>query len=217
MRHFLFRTLLALSALTFAGCMTDSDSTSSTGSALTCFHTASSVACAKGLSMSGASSDRTKVEDFYPSACLDGDADQDGTPDFLDIDFLGTPEASQPVVRDDLRCARCNRGPGTQNDFRLRIEGAGGELERGKVYARSGGVLTIPTPDGALPITITSATQIEDGEPAPGAEIRVEGVVENGGLTATSIKVLCPAPAPLAPEDVPPDATPTEPGPPIVL
>lgn len=212
----MFRTLLALSTLVFAGCMADSDSTSSTGSALTCFHTESSVACARGVAKVGGE-DRTKVEDFYPSACLDGDADGDGTPDFLDLDFLGTPEASQPVERNDLKCARCNRGPGTQNDFRLRIEGSSGELDRGKVYARSGGVLTIPTPDGALPITITSATRIEDGDPAPGAEIRVEGVVENGGITATSIKVLCPAPAPLAPEDVPPDAMPTEPGPPIIL
>jgi Domain of unknown function (DUF5666) len=212
----MFRTLLALSTLFSAACMADSASTSSSTSALTCFHTASSVVCAQGVSKA-ADSARTKVEDFYPSACFDGDADADGTPDFLDLDFLGSASASEPAESDELRCPRCNRGPGTQNDFRLRIEGSAGELERGKVFARSGGILTVPTPDGALPVAITSETRIEDGDPAPGAEIRVEGVVENGGLTATSIKVLCPAPAPLAPEDVPPDATPTQPGPPIIL
>lgn len=212
----MLRSLLLLSSLIFTGCMADTDATSSADSALTCFHTSSSVACAKGGGQGG-DAERTKVEDFYPSACLDGDADADGTPDFLDLDFLGTDAAAQPVGRDDLRCPRCNRGPGTQNDFRLRIEGSNGELDRGKVFSRSGGLLTIPTPQGALPIVITSQTRIEDGDPAPGAEIRVEGTVANGELTATSLKVLCPAPAPLAPADVPPEAEPTDPGAPIIL
>jgi hypothetical protein len=194
------------------GCTTTADEpTSSATSELQCFHTPSSIAC-----MSGSSDDvdRTKIEDFYPSACFDGDADADGTPDFLDIDFIGS---QTPIARDDLRCPRCNRGPGTQNDFRLRTNATTAELDRGKVYVRTGDQLVVPTPDGALTIAITAATRIDDGEPAPGAEIRVEGTIVNGVVEATRVKVLCPAPAALPPDDVPPDAEPTPTGDPNLL
>jgi hypothetical protein len=208
------RRLFAI-AFTMFGCTAADDSTTTTESELQCFHTPNSVNC---VQISGSDAvDRTKVEDFYPSACLDGDADSDGTPDFLDIDFLGTDAADAPVARDDLRCPRCNRGPGTQNDFRLDLAGDVAELDRGKVYVRAGDQLTVPTPDGALSIAITPSTQLEDGEPAPGAEIRVEGAIVNGVLEATRLKVLCPAPLAMPPEDVPPDAEPTPPGDPILL
>src|SRR5205085_7936411 len=100
-----------------------------------------------------------------------------GTPDFLDIDFIGSQTS---IPRDDLRCPRCNRGPGTQNDFRLRRSGNTAELDRGKVYVRAGDELTVPTPDGALTIVITASTQLDDGQPTPGAEIRAEGTIVNG-------------------------------------
>lgn len=198
-------------AFSLLGCASDGDQTSTASSELQCFHTQTSVACMQH----GGSVDRTKVEDFYPSACFDGDADADGTPDFLDIDFIGTDTAAAP--RDDLRCPKCNRGPGTQNDFRLRTSGTTAELDRGKVYVRNGNQLVVPTPQGALTIAITAATQIDDGEPAPGAEIRVEGRIVNGVVEATRLKVLCPAPLALPPNDVPPDAEPTSPGEPILL
>ena len=206
------RRLFAI-AFTMFGCTAGEDTTSTTEASLQCFHTQSSVNCVQ-LSGSGGTLDRTKVEDFYPSACFDGDADSDGTPDFLDIDFIGT---TTEQVRDDLRCPRCNRGPGTQNDFRLEVAGDVAELDRGKVYVRAGDQLTVPTPQGALTIAITANTVVEDGEPAPGAEIRVEGTIVNGVLEAARLEVLCPAPLALPPEDVPPDAEPTEPGEPILL
>jgi hypothetical protein len=207
------RCLSLLVVTLFFGCTAASDSTSSSASELQCFHTATNVACVQ-MAGGGGEADRTKVEDFYPSACFDGDADADGTPDFLDIDFIGSQTS---IPRDDLRCPRCNRGPGTQNDFRLRRAGNTAELDRGKVYVRAGDELTVPTPDGALTIVITSSTQLEDGQPAPGAEIRAEGTIVNGRLEATRLKVLCPAPAALPPGDVPGGANPTPTGDPILL
>lgn len=190
-------------------------STNSTSSNLQCFHGASSISC-KAISRAD---ERVKVEDFYPSACLDGDADLDGTPDFIDFDFLGTEAEAEAIARDDLRCPRCNRGPGTQNDFRLRITGTVGQLERGKVYTRNGGTLEVPTPDGVLTIAITSATQVEDGDPAPGAEIRVDGAIKNGVFEATRLKVLCPAPAAMPDGETPPDTDqpPAQPAGPLLL
>lgn len=203
----------ALLALSLIAC---SDDVSTSESTLTCFHGSTQIAC---KTTSGAPEERTKVEDFYPSACFDGDADLDGTPDFLDLDFLGSDAADAPVARDDLRCPKCNRGPGTQNDFRLRVEGSAGELRRGKVFVRNGGELAIPTPDGVLAVSITAATEIKDGEPDPGAEIRVDGTIAGGVLEATRLTVLCPAPAALPPGDMPPDAQPPRPDPssPIIL
>lgn len=204
--------LPSLFTVALFGCA--SQQTQTTASELQCFHTATSVACAPGPS---AADDRTKIEDYYPSACFDGDADADGTPDFLDIDFLGSDAAETPIARDDLRCPRCNRGPGTQNDFRLRTSGTVAELDRGKVYTRAGDVLTVPTPDGALTVVITPDTRIDDGQPSPGAEIRVEGTIVNGEVHATRLEVLCPAPAALPPDDVPPDADEPSPGDPVIL
>jgi hypothetical protein len=193
-----------------------SEDISTSESALACFHGSTQIAC---KTVSGTDAERTKVEDFYPSACFDGDADLDGIPDYLDLDFIDSDDADEPAERDDLRCPKCNRGPGTQNDFRLRIEGSAGELQRGKVYVRGAGELTIPTPDGVLTVSVTAGTRIDDGDPDPGAEIRVEGTVENGVLEATRLKVLCPAPPALPPEDMPPDAQPPRPDPsgPIIL
>jgi len=51
----------------------------------TCFFTDSAVYCAPTPDGPDAEM-RTRVEDFYPSACTDGDNDHDGVPDFLDYD-----------------------------------------------------------------------------------------------------------------------------------
>jgi hypothetical protein len=202
-------SILAAAAALAAGCVASPD-TATAGRALTCFHADHAVMCAPGPGTLGDAA-RIKVEDFYPSACFDGDADGDGVPDFLDLDFLGSPEAAEPV-RDDARCPRCNRGPGTQNDFRLRVLGDAGELDRGKVYATDGaGRLTVPTPDGVLTVVVTAETRVDDGEPAPGAEIRAEGTIVAGELVATRLKLLCGAPAALPPAEVPPEAEPVEP------
>jgi hypothetical protein len=201
-----------LPLLVLAGCTGDEPATGTSEAALTCFHTATQVLCASGAPTTLADG-RTKVEDFYPSACFDGDADLDGTPDFLDLDFLGSAAASVPPSVDAARCPVCNRGPGTQNDFRLQIAGAAAELDRGKVYTQAGELLTIPTPDGVLEVVTTAGTRFDDGMPAPGAEIRVEGSIVNHQVQATRLKVLCPAPAALPPGDVPPGAMPPQPDP----
>jgi len=198
--------------LVFAACAADDPATGVSAAALTCFHTSTQVLCASGAPTTLADG-RTRVEDFYPSACFDGDADADGTPDFLDLDFLGSAAASAPPPIDAARCPICNRGPGTQNDFRLQIFDTAAELDRGKVYAQAGAQLTIPTPQGVLEVVTTAATQFDDGMPAPGAEIRVEGTIVNHQVEATRLKVLCPAPAALPPKNVPPGATPPQPDP----
>ena len=198
-------------AFIITGCTSGAETLGTSESTIQCFHGATSISCKANA---GTPEERTKVEDFYPSACFDGDHDADGTPDFIDFDFLGSAEADAVIERDDLRCPRCNRGPGTQNDFRLRVAGNAGELDRGKVFARDGALLAIPTPDGILAVAITATTAIEDGDPAPGAEIRVEGTIVNGVLEATRLKVLCAAPSTMPPGETPPDTTVPEPQPP---
>lgn len=203
MRH----ALVTLPFVLMTACATQTDPVGVRSHAIICFHTKQAVLCAP---TPGGPSDalRVKIEDFYPSACLDGDADGDGIADFLDIDFIGTETGA--IEADDLRCPKCNRGPGTQNDFRLELRGDEAELARGKVYVAEPGVLTVPTNEGPLTIVVTAETRIEDGDPAPGAEIRAEGTIaDDGSLVATRLEVLCPAPAAMPPEEVPPEAEPT--------
>ncbi len=176
--------------------------TGTSSSGLAVFHTKSALK----VGSSSSESTRIKIEDYYPAACFDRDEDHDGVPD--SVDACPPPSDDSNV----LGCKRCNRGPGTQGDLRLRIRGNEGELQRGRVLARNGSELTVPTPDGALTIRITGDTRIDDGEPNPGAEIRAEGTVEGTGsarvLIAERLKVLCPAPAAIPEEEVPADATP---------
>ena len=188
--------------------------------ALACFHAAGAVLCAD-MAADGAETPesestherlRQRVEDFYPSACADDDEDSDRVPDFLDLDY-GSDEDEEG----ELRCAKCNRGPGTQGDFRLRIEGSEAELERGKVFAFNGDLLLVPTPDGTLAIRLDEETEVKDGEPLPGSEIRVRGSIRDGMLVAERVDVLCPGPEAMPIEDVPPEAEPVEPEPIIVL
>ena len=214
-------SLLATLTLVTACGLSSSEDTIDTGTAaLACFHAAGTVLCAD-MAHETATPDevrvderlRQRVEDFYPSACLDGDADEDRIPDFLELD---DPNAEGDET--ELRCARCNRGPGTQNDFRLRIEGREAELERGKVLADQGDTLLVPTPDGTLAIRLDEGTEHKDGEPSPGSEIRVRGSISDAGeFIADQVEVLCPGPAALPIEDVPPEAEPIEPDPVIVL
>ncbi len=146
---------------------------------------------------------RVRVEDFYPSACLDGDHDRDGVPDFMDMDDSGGE------YDDDYRCRTCNRGPGEQGDFRFEVDGDEAKLDRGMVYVYDHELdsLIVPTPHGeSLTIMITYDTRIDDGYPAPGAEIRAEGEIdEDGVLWADRLKVLCDAPEAVDPDDVPPE------------
>jgi hypothetical protein len=61
-------------------------------------------------------------------------------------------------------------------------------------------------------VQATYGTRIDDGYPAPGAEIRVEGWVDDDGVVqADRLKVLCGAPQPVRPEDVPPECEPVGP------
>jgi hypothetical protein len=156
---------------------------------------------------------RTKVEDYYPSACFDRDDNHNGLPSTFEAegaedDSDGGTHAEDEADADagehsGLRCQRCNRGPGTQGDFRLRLEGQNAELARGRVLSVQADSFTVPSPDGDITVQFDAATQFDDGTPTPGAEIRAEGVVSTGTRTflATRIKVLCPGPATL-PDDV---------------
>lgn len=152
---------------------------------------------------------RVRVDDFYPSACMDGDHDRDSVPDFLDMDDRGGD------YDDDHRCRTCNRGPGEGGDFRFEVDGDEAKLDRGTVYAYDHELdsLTVPTPHGgALTIMVSYDTRIDDGYPAPGAEIRAEGEIdEDGVLWAERLKVLCDAPDALPPDDVPPDCEAVDP------
>ena len=152
---------------------------------------------------------RVRVEDFYPSACVDGDHDRDGVPDFMDMDDHGGD------FDDDHRCRTCNRGPGAGGDFRFEVDGDEAKLDRGMVhvYDHDADSLIVPTPHGeALTIMLTSYTRVDDGYPAPGAEVRAEGEIdEDGVLWADRLVVLCDAPDAVDPDDVPADCEAVDP------
>src|SRR5262245_42787410 len=131
---------------------------------------------------------RERVDELFPSICLDFDHDDDGVPDSVDIDRDDDgPDAVEH------QCHRCNRGPGESVDFRLEASGGESRLDRGIVIARAAdGTLTVPSPDGPITIHVTATTRIDDGTPTPGSEIRAEGPVEATRVfTATEVKVLC--------------------------
>jgi hypothetical protein len=91
-----FLTLLLLASP--AACSSDgTDETGTPGTGQTqqevsaCFFTESAILCAPDPDWSDGDGDqgsdlRTRVEDFYPSACADHDGDHDGIPDFMDIE-----------------------------------------------------------------------------------------------------------------------------------
>ncbi len=149
---------------------------------------------------------RAEVEASFPAACVDLDDDGDGVPNVVDVD-RADDDAEDRVEHE---CHRCNRGPGSAGDFRLRIDGTDARIDRGMVIARAAdGTLTVPSPDGAITIVVTSATRIDGGEPTPGSEIRVEGTLTGpNAITATQVEVLCAGPTPLDPSEVPPEAEP---------
>jgi hypothetical protein len=170
-----------------------------------CFFTDSTIECGPA---SGDDS-RVRVDDFYPSACLDGDHDGDRVPDFLDPDDHGGG------FDDPLRCSTCDRGPGEHGDFRFEVDGDEAKLDRGTVYFldHERDRLLVPAPYGEIvAIEFSAGTRIDDGYPAPGAEIRVEGWIDDDGVVqADRLKVLCAAPEPVRPEDVPPECEPVDP------
>lgn len=201
-----------------AGCASDSGSPGGSGQAdqavSACFFTDSAIRCAEVSSWSDDENNRlrTRVEDFYPSACADRDSDGDRVPDFLDDDSSGDDGEDHGDIGDEIRCRPCNRGPGNGGDFRLEIEGDRARLDRGRVYLVDGDQLTVPTPEGALVVEISATTRIDDGVPSPGAEIRAEGVIgPDGELLADRVTVLCQAPAAMPPDEVPDDSEPVVP------
>jgi hypothetical protein len=82
-----------------------------------CFFTESAVLCAPDPDWSDSDGDqgsdlRTRVEDFYPSACADHDGDQDGIPDFMDIEDEGHGDGRGDDDDDHGKDA----GPGDDDD-----------------------------------------------------------------------------------------------------
>ncbi|MFT3841552.1 MAG: hypothetical protein QM723_31480 [Myxococcaceae bacterium] len=127
-----------------------------------------------------------KVRAFYPVVCLDLDSDHDGIPDSFDLHFDGSPKSINPSALPHP-CKRCNRGPGVNGDFRLHVMGTNVDLQRGRVSTMGTNVLSIPSPDGPITVTWTSATEIKDGPVGPGAEVRVRGTMTaNNTIAADS-------------------------------
>lgn len=162
------------------------------------------------------SAQRQRVDQFYPSICVDNDADENGVPDTMDLDRSADDTGDDDLIEN--RCQPCNRGPGESGDFRLKIEGSVAELDRGRVFqVAADGTLTVPSPDGPITIVVGAGTRIDDGQPTPGSDIRVEGTVSSAGprtITATRLKTLCPGPKPVDDGDVPPGSTPAPTDPP---
>lgn len=133
-----------------------------------------------------------KVRAFYPVVCLDLDSDHDGIPDSFDLHFNGNPSSINPSALPHP-CKRCNRGPGVNGDFRLHVMGTNVDLQRGRVSTMGTNVLSIPSPDGPITVTWTTATEIKDGPVGPGAEVRVRGTMTaDNTIAADLIWVLCP-------------------------
>jgi hypothetical protein len=116
-------------------------------------------------------------------------------------------------VDDSFRCRVFNRGPGESGDFRFEVDGSEAKLDRGKVYLRQGQVLIVPSPYGpSVKILLAESTEIDDGKPMPGAEIRAEGWMRDDGVVeADRVKTLCRAPIAIPQDDIPPEAEPVDP------
>ncbi len=151
----------------------------------------------------------------------DDDESDDRSDDSSDADG-GTQESREPVNRltcDDQdreqhlnahRCKRCNRGPGTNGDFRLEINGDEARLGRGRVASVVGDKVTVPSPDGEISIQMSADTEV-DGDRSTlttGAEIEVRGSVGEGERTiaAERLKILCPGMPTMPAGEVPPGA-----------
>jgi hypothetical protein len=194
-----------------------------------CFFTADAIECTPADGELAAEF-RARVEDFYPSICLDTDSDGDGIGDFVDarddgddteLDDVGDDHGGDDLdddsddngVDDDSQCHVCDRGPGEQGDFRLEREGDAARLDRGTVSSVSEGFVLVPTPYGPAQIVISASTLLDTSHGAlgTGAAIRVEGTWVEGAdivIQATWLEVLCPGPAPVPDEVVPEDAVP---------
>lgn len=197
----------------------------SASSALVLFHADNGLYALKAADLPR---ERLKVvvDDFYPSVCFTRDVDEDDVPDSVDDDCHAKSDADADAgTRSDEDsdaeherqhgCETCNRGPGTQGDFRFEVDGTQARLDRGRVLTRNAGVLEIPGPQGTVTVVLGADTEVRDGQPTPGSEIRVEGKLDgpaaNRRILATQVKVLCQGPAPLPPGQVPPEAKPVPP------
>jgi hypothetical protein len=240
MPHRLAPVLVASTLL--LACSDDPSGTGSTSrNSVVVFHTASAVRAVREDDIERTRF-RTRIDDFFPAACVDRDDDDDGIPNTHDhhsrgrdhdddddrdggvdddddrdggVDEDGGRDGGDdltPIERSH-RCHRCNRGPGESGDFRLEIRGDEARLDRGTAVAASDGALSVASPDGAIRVLITAATEVRAGTPAPGAEIRVEGAASRDAanaltITATRLEVLCAAPAPMPEDEVPAEAQP---------
>lgn len=211
-------------ATVLAACSSDPSLTATGKSSVVVFHTASAVLAVREADIE-ATRFRTQIDRFYPAACIDRDDDDDGIPNRHDHHARAgddDPGRDAGAGDDDDRspiettrgCGACDRGPGESGDFRLELRGSEAKVDRATVGSvDAAGVITVASPDGAIRIAATTGTEVRDGQPTPGAEIRVEGtfVRDAAGaitITATRIEVLCAGPAPMPAGEVPPEAQP---------
>ncbi len=160
--------------------------------ALAVFTTANGIMTMPASQLGPGSFTFEKVRAFYPVVCLDLDTDHDGIPDSFDLNYNGSPKSVNPSALPHP-CHRCNRGPGVNGDFRLRVKGTTVDLQRGRVSVLGTNTLTIPSPNGPITVNWTAATKLKDGPVGPGAEVRVRGTMSGPNtIAADLIWVLCP-------------------------
>src|SRR5262249_10809082 len=143
------KAVVIAGALVVAACSssgTDSQSPGQLRSAVIVITTRSAIMTAE---ITDWGAQRERVEHFYPSICLDTDADRNGGADTMDLDRSADDTGDDDQIED--RCQPCNRGPGQSGDFRLKIEGSQAELDRGRVFqVADDGTLAVPSPDGPI-------------------------------------------------------------------
>ena len=208
--------LVCLAGIAACGQSQDGASPGQASGALVVLHTRSAIVTAPAADWDR-NPFRERVDGFYPAVCLDRDDDHNHVPDSMDVARSEDDNGSDEL---EHQCHPCNRGPGKSGDFRVRVEGDRAELDRGRVFQRADdGTLTIPSSDGPITVVVSGATRIDDGDPTPGSEIRVQGSVSAAGprtIAASELEVLCPGPAPIGDDDLPPgtEPVPTDPPPP---
>ncbi len=100
---------------------------------------------------------------------------------------------AEPREAEDSGAAKCNRGPGGENELRVRAKQAEVEIKRGAVLSSSDLGLTVKSSAGEFSVAITEDTDVQ-GDLGSASEVTVKGHLRaDGSILAEKVKVLCPA------------------------